>query len=59
MRKITMSEASKILQISEQAVRVMIQKNKIPGAICYGPEHRRTYYITDVQLENFMRGIKE
>lgn len=35
---------------------MMIQFEKIPGATCYGPKHRRTYYITDEHVMAFMRG---
>ena len=58
MRKVTIKEASQMLQQSEQATRMMIQFEKIPGATCYGPKHRRTYFITDEQITNFMRGGK-
>jgi len=56
MRRLTIKQASQMLQQSEQATRMMIQLNKIPGALCYGPKHRRTYYITDVQVSNLMKG---
>lgn len=56
MRKIGIREASDMMGISEQCLRVMIQNNAIPGAICYGSKKRRTYYLTDEIIENVTRG---
>ena len=56
MRRITTKEAARMLNVGEQQLRMMVQLEKIPGAICYGPKHRRTYYITDEQIEKFMKG---
>ena len=56
MRKITINEAAQMMQCSSQQVRMMIQLDKIPGATCYGPKHRRTYYVTDVMIQKFMEG---
>ena len=57
MSKITTKQASQMMGISEQAVRIMVQLNRIPGATCYGPKYRRTYYITSEQVENLMKGV--
>lgn len=35
---------------------MMIQLDKIPGAICYGPKTHRTYILTDEQITNLMKG---
>ena len=43
----------------EQAVRMLIQLDKIPGAFCTGPKYKRTYFITDTQIENLMKGAVE
>jgi hypothetical protein len=59
MKKITIKQASDRAGVSEQAMRVMIQHGVIAGAKCYGPKCRRTYYITDTQLTNFMKGVKQ
>ena len=59
MRKITIQQAAQMMEVSEQAVRMMVQLEKIPGAVCYGPKHRRTYYITDEHIKNFMKGVRE
>lgn len=56
MRRITTKQAAQMLNVGEQAIRMMIQLNKIPGAICYGPKTRRTYILTDEQIKNFMKG---
>ena len=56
MKKITIEAAADMAGVSKQAMRVMIQHGVITGAACYGPKHRRTYYVTDTQVENFMKG---
>lgn len=57
MKRISIREAARMMQISEQAVRMLCQLGKIPGAICYGPKHRRTYIITDEQIKKIMKGV--
>ena len=54
--RITIKEASKIMQCSEQALRMMIQLGKIPGACSYGEGKRVAYYITKEAVRNFMKG---
>ena len=56
MKRISIKEAARLMQTSEQAVRVMIQRNRISGATCYGTKKRQAYYITDEQVFNMMRG---
>ena len=56
MEKITIKVAADMAGVSEQAMRVMIQNGVIDGAKCYGPKCRRTYYVTDAHIENFMKG---
>ena len=57
MKRITITEASKMLNVSEQCTRMMIQAGQIPGASYHG-EGRKTYYITDEQVENLMKGVR-
>lgn len=59
MKKITIKAASEMAGVSEQAIRVMIQNGVIEGAKCYGPKCRRTYFITDAIMENFMKGASK
>lgn len=56
--RITTKEAAKILGCSEEAVRLMIQFGKIPGACAYyhGKGQRMTYYITAYQCEAVKKG---
>lgn len=56
MERLSIKEASRRLGMSPQALRVLIQHEKIPGAICDGPKHRRTYYIYESAIENFTKG---
>ena len=56
MKRISIKEAARMLEIGEQGVRMMIQNGCINGATCYGPKHRRTYYVTDEQVINHMKG---
>lgn len=59
MQKITVQQAADRLGVSTQAVRVMVQNGVIEGAKCWGPKARRTYYITDTIINNFMEGRNE
>lgn len=54
--KITVKEAARRAGVSPQALRVMIQEHVIEGAKCYGPKCRKTYYVTDEHMDNFMKG---
>ena len=56
MKRITTDQASEMMGVAVQGVRKMIQLGKIPGAFCYGPKYKRTYYITDEQVKNLMKG---
>lgn len=56
MKRITIKEAARMMNVGEQQIRVMVQLEKIPGAFCYGPKGRRTYIITDEQITNLMKG---
>ena len=56
MEKITIKKASEMAGVSQQAMRVMIQHGLVEGARCYGPKTRRTYYVTDEHVTNFMKG---
>lgn len=58
MNRITTKQAAEMMQISEQAVRMMIRLGRIPGASCGGSKTRRSYFITDVQVANLMKGGK-
>ena len=57
-RRITIKEASQMMQVPEQYVRVCIYAGKIPGAFYLEGKNgkRGTYYITDVQVQNIMKG---
>lgn len=56
MKRITPKQAAQMMQCGEQQVRMMIQLGKIPGATYVGELPRRTYYIYDEQIINFMKG---
>ena len=56
VQTLTIKEAAKMLNVSVQTARVMIQQNKIPGACCYGEGKRKAYFITDAQIKRVMRG---
>lgn len=58
MKRITVEEAARMLQMSVQGVRMMIQIGRIPGASCGGTKARRSYFITDEQVANLMKGGK-
>lgn len=56
MQRITVEQAANMAGVAKQTMRAMIQHNVIAGAKCYGPKYRRTYYVTDVIIKNFMKG---
>ena len=56
MKRITTKEAAQMMGISEQAVRMKICLNQIPGARVGGSKARRSYWITDEQVINLMKG---
>lgn len=54
--RITVKEASQLMGAPEQAVRMMIALNKIPGCCTYGKGSKLTYYISKEAILNFMKG---
>ncbi|MBQ1293170.1 MAG: hypothetical protein IIY21_03985 [Clostridiales bacterium] len=59
MGRITTKQAARMLNVGEQAIRMMIQLDKIPGAICYGSKAHRVYIVTEEQITKLMEGEKE
>ena len=61
MRRISIKEASQMMQVPEQFLRVSIFAGKIPGAYYLpGKNNRRgQYFITDVQVKNLMKGARD
>ena len=57
-KPISIREASIMMQMPEQFVRVSIFKGKIPGAYYLEGENgkRGTYYITNTQVRKMMEG---
>lgn len=58
MKPISIREASRMMQKPEQFVRSSIFAGKIPGAFYLEGKNgkRGTYFITDTQIENMMKG---
>ena len=56
MQRITVEQAAYMAGVAKQTMRAMIQHNIVDGAKCYGPKDRKTYYVTDAHIENFMKG---
>lgn len=61
MKPISIREASSMMQKPEQFVRVSISMGMIPGAFYIKGEgkQRGSYYITDDQVKNLMKGARE
>lgn len=61
MRPLSIREASELMQVHEQFVRVSVKAGKIPGAYYIDGKNgkRGKYFITDTQIENMMKGGKE
>lgn len=56
MRRITIKHAAELMNVGEQQVRIMVQRGLIPGAFCSGSKERRSYFITQEQVERLMKG---
>ena len=58
MRPISIKEASIMMRKPEQFVRVSIFAGNIPGAYYQKGENKKrgSYYITDEQVKNMMKG---
>ena len=61
MRVISIREASKMMQMPEEFVRESIRRGKIPGAyyLKRDDKSRGSFFITDAQIENLMKGAVE
>ena len=61
MKPISIREAARMMQKPEQFVRVSIYAGKIPGAYYLpGKNNKRgTYFITDEQVKNLMKGVRD
>jgi len=57
MKRITIKEMATMMNIGEQQARIMVQRGLIPGAFCSGSKERRSYFITDTQVERVMKGV--
>ena len=59
MRPISIKEASQMMQMPQQFVRLSIFAGKIPGAYYLEGKNgkRGKYYITDTQVTNMMKGV--
>lgn len=57
-RPISIKEASEMMQVHEQFVRVAIIAGKIPGAFYIEGKggKRGKYYVTNTQITNMMKG---
>ena len=60
MRVISIREASRMMQMPEQYIRESIRRGKIPGAYYLKKDNksRGSFYITDAQIENLMKGAR-
>ena len=58
-KPISIKEASRMMQMPEQFVRVSIYAGKIPGAYYLEGKNgkRGKYYVTDSQVKNMMKGV--
>ena len=61
MRPISIREASRLMQMPEQFVRVAIFAGKIPGAFYIEGKNgkRGKYFVTNTQIENMMKGVRD
>lgn len=61
MKRISIKEAARMMGAAEEFVRVSIFAGKIPGAYKLEGKNgkRGQYYITDEQVKNLMKGVKD
>ena len=57
-KPVSIKEASKMMQVHEQFVRLSIRAGEIPGAFYIEGKggKRGKYYVTNTQIENMMKG---
>lgn len=56
---VTVKEASQVLGMTEQAVRIRIERGLLPIGKCFPPLNggkRNVYYIYEEWLEEYLRG---
>ena len=56
MNRIKVSEAAKLLGVSEQFVRIGMQRNLLPIGTCVKLSNKWTYYISKNRLEAYING---
>ena len=56
MTRIKLEEAAELLQIPAQAIRVQMQRKKLPIGFIYENKGRFTYVIYRERVEQFMKG---
>ena len=56
MEKLTLPQAAQRLNLSQQLLRVWIQKGNCPFGIIIREGQRKTYLINPVALKKFMEG---
>lgn len=55
--RLTIEQAAERWEITKQGARMLIQHGRIPGAcVVNDSEQRRTYYITEEQIDRFKKG---
>ena len=56
VNRIKVSEAAKLLGVSEQFVRIGMQRNLLPIGTCVKLSGKYTYYISKNRLEAYING---
>ena len=56
MERIKVSEAAKQLGVSEQFIRIGMQRNQLPIGTCVKLSNKWTYYISKNRLEAYLNG---
>ena len=58
MKKISVAEAAEIMGVSQQFVRIGLQRGLLPFGVALKMSNRYTYYINPKQFSNYMRDSK-
>lgn len=59
MTRITIEEASRVLGIPVQAIRVAMQQGKLPIGVCIKNDKRCSYYIWQELLNDYCKAVAQ
>lgn len=58
MKKITVAKAAMIMGVSQQFIRIGLQKGKLEFGVAVKMSNRYTYYINPEKFNNYIKDLK-